>query len=124
MAARELGAEVHYIVSTDRYGMTVDLKDLRTKISTQVEARSALHVAAGVGRDAAELQRLEFTSGTNSKLEATGGLKHFARPEWQATGEGSVEGRRRSGRGQSGGLGAGRRLGGLEGHRWAECAGV
>ncbi len=91
MAARDLGAEVHYIVSTDRYGMTVDLKDLRTKISKQVEAQSALHVAGELGRDTVELQHFEFTSGKSSKLEATASLKHFAKPEWQATVKGSLE---------------------------------
>ena len=91
MAARDLGAEVHYISSTDRYGMTVDLKDLRTKIAKQVEAQSALHLAGELGRDAVELQRLEFTSGRSSKLEATGSLKHFEKPEWQATVKGSLE---------------------------------
>src|ERR1700735_3981659 len=44
MAARDLGAEVHYISSTDRYGMTVDLKDLRTKIEKQVEGSSTPHL--------------------------------------------------------------------------------
>jgi translocation and assembly module TamB len=91
MAARDLGAEVHYISSTDRYGMTVDLKDLRTKISKQAEAQSALHVAGELGRDAVELQRFEFTSGKSSKLEATGSVKHFAKPEWQAAVKGSLE---------------------------------
>ncbi|HWY99747.1 MAG TPA: translocation/assembly module TamB domain-containing protein [Edaphobacter sp.] len=91
MAARDLGAEVHYIGSTDRYGMSVDLKDLRTKISKQVEAQSALHVAGELGRDAVELQHFEFTSGKSSKLEATASLKHFAKPEWQAAVKGSLE---------------------------------
>ncbi|HEY1993474.1 MAG TPA: translocation/assembly module TamB domain-containing protein [Edaphobacter sp.] len=91
MAASDLGAEVHYIVPTDRYGMSVDLKDLRTKISKQVEAQSALHVAGELGRDAVELQRFEFTSGKSSKLEATASLKHFAKPEWQAAVKGSLE---------------------------------
>src|SRR5258705_514559 len=50
MAARDLSAEVHYLVLTDRYGMTVDLKDLRTKMSRQVEAQSALHLAGELGR--------------------------------------------------------------------------
>ena len=91
MAARDLGAEVHYIASTDRYGMSVDLKDLRTKISKQVEAESALHLAGELGRDAAELQHFELTSGKSSKLEATASLKHFAQPEWQAMVKGSLE---------------------------------
>ncbi len=76
MAARDLGAEVHYIRSTDRYGMTVDLKDLRTKIAKQVEAQSALHVDGELGRDAAELQQFdihqwsEFEAGGDGKYQA------------------------------------------------------
>jgi translocation and assembly module TamB len=91
LAARDLDAEVHYLASTDRYGATVDLKNLRTKMGKQVEAQSTLHLAAELGRDAAELQRFEFTSGKSSKLEATGSFKHFARPEWQVTVKGTVE---------------------------------
>jgi translocation and assembly module TamB len=91
MAARDLGAEVHYIVAPDRYGLTVDLKDLRTKMANQVEAQSALHLAGELGRDAAELQQFEFTSGKSSKLMGTAGIKNFANPEWQAAVKGSVE---------------------------------
>jgi len=91
LAARDLGAEVHYIDRSDRYGMTVDLKDLRTKIGKRAEAQSALHLAGELGRDAVEATRLEFTSGQSLKLEATAGLKHFAKPEWQAAVKGSVD---------------------------------
>ena len=91
MAARELGAEVHYLSSTDRYGLTVDLKDLRTKIGKQVEAQSALHLAGELGRDAAELKQFEFTSGKSSKLNGTASIKNFAKPEWQAAVKGSLE---------------------------------
>ncbi len=91
LAARDLGAEVHYIASTDRYGLTVDLKDLRTKMAKQVEAQSALHLAGEFGRDAAELKQFEFTSGKSSKLEGTASVKRFAKPEWQAAVKGSLE---------------------------------
>ena len=60
MAARDLDAEVHYLFSSDRYGATIDLKDLRTKLGMQAEAQSTLHVEAELGRDAAELKKLEF----------------------------------------------------------------
>ena len=91
MAARDLGAEVHYIILTDRYGMTVNLKDLRTKIAKQVEASSTLHLAGEMGRDAAELKQFEFTSGKSSKLEGTASIKDFAKPQWQMTVKGSLE---------------------------------
>ena len=91
LAARDLDAEVHYISSSDRYGATVDLRDLRTKLAKQVEAESALHLEAELGRDAAELKKLEFTSGKASKLQATGSIAHFASPEWQAKVNGTLE---------------------------------
>lgn len=91
MAARDMDAEVHYISSSDRYGATIDLKDLRTKLAAQPEAHSALHIEAELGRDAVDLTKLEFTSGRSSKLEATASLTHFAKPEWQATAKGSLE---------------------------------
>jgi translocation and assembly module TamB len=91
MAARDLAAEVRYIVLTDRYGVTVDLKDLRTKIAKQVEASSTLHLAGELGRDAAELKQFEFTSGKSSKLEGTASIKDFAKPQWQMMVKGSLE---------------------------------
>ncbi len=91
MAARNLGAEVYYIASTDRYGLTVDLNDLRTKIAKQVEAQSTLHLTGELGRDAVDLWQLAFTSGKSSKLEVTGSIKNFAKPEWQTTVKGSLE---------------------------------
>src|SRR5258708_24881129 len=104
--------------------MTVELRDLRTKISKQVEARSALHLAAELGRDAAELRRLEFTSGTSSKLEATGSLKHFARPEWQATVKGSLEVKQLSVLANVDGLNAGTVVMDLKGHNCVTPAAV
>lgn len=91
LAARELDAQVHYLAPTDRYNAVVDLKDLRTKMAKQVEARSALHVEAEVGRDIALLKSLELTTGNASKLDATGSIQHFAKPEWQATVKGTLE---------------------------------
>ncbi len=43
LAARDLNAEVHYIFLADRYGATVDLKDLRTRMGK--EPRGAVYVA-------------------------------------------------------------------------------
>jgi translocation and assembly module TamB len=91
LAARDMNAEVHYLAATDRYGATVDLKDLRTKMGKQVEAQSALSLAMELGRDVMELQRLEFTTGKSSEVNATGSFKNFAKPEWQATVKGTVE---------------------------------
>ncbi len=91
VAARDLDARVHYIASTDRYGATVDLHDLRTRIAKQKEAQSTLHVDAEIGRDVALLKKLDFHTGAASNLLATAALNHFAKPEWQASVEGSLE---------------------------------
>ena len=91
LAARDLNGEVHYIASDDRYGTTIDLKDLRTKMGKQVEASSTLYVAGELGRDMAELKSLEFTTGKNSTLQVTGSIRHFAKPDWQVTARGSLE---------------------------------
>ena len=88
MAARELGAEVHYVSSTDRYGMTVDLKDLRSKMAKQKEAQSTLHLVGELGRDAAELKTFEFTSGRDSKLEGTAGIEELREAGVAGGGEG------------------------------------
>ncbi len=124
MAARDLAAEVHYIVLTDRYGMTVDLKDLRTKIAKQVEASSTLHLAAELGRDAAELKQFEFTSGKSSRLEGTAGIKDFAKPQWQMTVKGSVELKQLSVLADVEGLNAGAVDLDLKGHNCATSAAV
>ena len=91
LAARNLDAEVRYLRPTDRYGITVGLDDLRTKMNAQPEMRSKLHFDAELGRDAAVLKDLEFDSGAASVLHATGTLTHFAQPQWQGAVNGTLD---------------------------------
>jgi translocation and assembly module TamB len=91
MAARDLDAEVHYIPTSDRYGATIDLSDLRTKMDKNAEVQSRLHVETELGRDILQLTRLNFTTGQSTKLLASGSLSHFANPQWQAAADGSLE---------------------------------
>jgi translocation and assembly module TamB len=91
LAARDLNAEVHYIFLSDHYGATIDLKDLRTRLGKEPEAQSSLHVEAEVGRDLALLTRLDLKTGQASHLTATGSLRNFAKPQWEATTSGSLE---------------------------------
>jgi translocation and assembly module TamB len=91
LAARDLDAEVHYISSNDHYGATVDLKDLRTKMGTEPEADSTLHVEAEIGRNMAELKNLVLHTGKASNLKASASLHNFAHPDWQASVEGTLE---------------------------------
>ncbi len=91
VAARDLNAEVHYIPTTDRYGATLDLNDLRTRMAKEPEAQSKLHVEAEIGRDSAQLTKLDLHTGAASEILATAALNHFAKPEWQVSVEGSIE---------------------------------
>lgn len=90
MAARDLEANVHYIPSSDRYGATIDLNDLRTRMAKQPEAQSRLHVEAELGRDSADLRKLDFHSGASSELTASASIQHFAKPQYAATVDGDL----------------------------------
>ncbi len=48
LAARDLEAEIHYIFHTDRYGATIDLKDLRTRFKNEAEAQVVFASGGGV----------------------------------------------------------------------------
>ena len=91
LAANNLQAEVHYIATTDRYGLTIDLNDLRTKMQKQPEVQSRLHLAGEFGRDMAELKSFDYATGKSTRLIGTGLLTHFAKPEWQASVDGALE---------------------------------
>ena len=89
-AAKDLNANVHYISSTDRYGITVDLADLETRMKQEPQVQSRLHMDLQLGRDMAQLSDLDFESGANSHLKATALIEHFAHPEWQASVNGDL----------------------------------
>ncbi len=91
LAAQDLNANVHYIAKTDRYGATIDLRDLVTQIDKEPEAKSSLHVEAEIGRDMAALNAFDFHSGEHSELQATASLDHFNNPQWKANVVGSLE---------------------------------
>ena len=91
LSAADLNAQVHYISSTDRYGATIDLRDLRTQMAKEPEAKSSLHLEAEMGRDMAALTSFDLHSGEKSELQASASLNHFADPQWQAKVVGSVE---------------------------------
>jgi len=91
LAANNLQAEVHYISSSDHYGASIDISDLRTKMQKEPEVQSRLRLSAEVGRDTAELKSFDFTTGASTHLTATALVNHFAKPEWQASIDGALE---------------------------------
>ncbi len=91
VAARDLDAEVHYLSATDSYGATIDLNDLRTKMTKYPEVQSKLHLEAELGRDMARVTKFAFNTGKSTVLQASASLQHFAQPEWQAAIDGSLE---------------------------------
>ena len=90
-AAHDLNAQVKYLRATDRYGVTLDLADLRTQMQAAPEARSKLHLEGELGRDMVQVTKLEFSSGASSNLHATANLTHFAQPEWQGKANGTLD---------------------------------
>jgi len=91
LSANDLQAKVSYISSTDRYGMVVDLNDLRTKMAKQPEAQSKIHLEAELGRDMAAINKLDLHTGKSSDLHASGSITHFANPEWRVAANGTLE---------------------------------
>ena len=91
VAAENFNVGIHYIASADHYGMSLDLDNLRTKISNQPEVQSKLHLTAELGRDMAELKSFDFSSGASAHLTADALVQHFNKPEWQANAKGSIE---------------------------------
>ncbi|HEX5283896.1 MAG TPA: translocation/assembly module TamB domain-containing protein [Bryocella sp.] len=89
-AANDLNANVHYIRSSDRYGISIDLADLRTRMAKEPEMQSKLHMDLQLGRDMAQLTKFDFETGMNSHLTATALIQHFAHPEWQASVNGQL----------------------------------
>jgi len=90
-AARDLNAQVKYKRFTDRYGITLDLADLRTQMQAAPEAQSRLHLEGELGRDLVQITKFDFSSGASSSLHATANLTHFAKPEWQAKLNGALD---------------------------------
>jgi translocation and assembly module TamB len=88
--ADKLSAQVVYERKVDRYGLTVDLADLQTKMAKEPQVQSKLHMTAEVGRDMVALRSFDFASGLNSHLAASAELDHFAKPVWNASVEGSL----------------------------------
>jgi translocation and assembly module TamB len=91
LLAQDLQARVEYLPDTDRYGMTIDLDDLQTKMEKEPVAGSQLHVQGQVGRDMAELTKLTLHTGKASDLEAHASINHFANAEWDAAVKGTLE---------------------------------
>jgi translocation and assembly module TamB len=91
VAANNLNAQVVYLKHEDRYSLTLDLADLRTRMAAQPEVQSKLHLTAQVGRDMAALNSFDFTTGASTHLAANAAISHFAKPQWQASVRGAIE---------------------------------
>jgi translocation and assembly module TamB len=91
VAANDLNAEVKWVRSSDRYAATLDLADLRTKMTDNPEVQSKLHVTAELGRDMASLDSLEFDTGRSIRITADGSVQHFNSPQWQGNVTGGID---------------------------------
>jgi translocation and assembly module TamB len=94
LAANDVSAQILYLRKVDRYGATIDLADLQTKMAAEPEVQSKLHMTAELGRDMFALKSLDFSTtpsgDSTTRLSANALLQHFASPQWQASVTGSV----------------------------------
>ena len=91
LAANNLQVAINYLSATDRYGATIDLNDLRTKMMKEPEVQSRLHTEVEFGRDMAAIKTLTFDTGKTSRLTASADLRGFANPNWRAQVDGTME---------------------------------
>ncbi|MGO4211131.1 translocation/assembly module TamB domain-containing protein [Terriglobus sp. YAF25] len=91
MAARQLGVNVRYLSSSDRYGISVALNDLTTKMQEMPEAKSHMTAEIELGRSMVALKSLHLATGESSMLDLTAQLEHFDNPVWEATAKGDLE---------------------------------
>ncbi|HXB61506.1 MAG TPA: translocation/assembly module TamB domain-containing protein [Acidobacteriaceae bacterium] len=91
LEARDLDANVRYQAEGDLYDINLGLSDLRTKMLKEPVVQSRLNAEMTFARHAAEIKRLEFDTGKNSRLFVTGRLQDFVHPAWVASANGTVE---------------------------------
>lgn len=91
LQASKVNVQIAYLRKIDRYGGTIDLADVETKMEHEPQVRSLLHLQAELGRDVALLDSLDFTTGAATHLQAKGELNHFAHPQWTMAATGGVE---------------------------------
>ncbi|WP_263410148.1 translocation/assembly module TamB domain-containing protein [Terriglobus tenax] len=91
LAARQLGVNLKYLSSSDRYGISIGLNDLTTKMQKMPEAKSRITAELELGRKMVALKSLHLETGESSKLDVTAQLENFDKPVWQATVKGNIE---------------------------------
>ena len=89
--AENLAANVRYILSTDRYGLTLSIDNIRSRMKDANVAHSHLWLAAQLGRKMVDLQQLNFDTGTNSHLWARARVDNFDHPIWGVSVRGNVQ---------------------------------
>lgn len=91
LAARQLGVQLRYIASSDRYGVSIGLDDLTTKMQQMPEAKSRIKAELELGRKMVALKSLHLETGASSKLDIAAQLDNFDKPVWQAAVKGNIE---------------------------------
>jgi len=91
LAARDLGVSLRYLPTSDHYGLSIGISDLRTKMQQAPEAKSRLQLEAELGRKLVQLSSLTLDTGTDSHLAVSGKIENFDKPAWEAGIKGDIE---------------------------------
>ncbi len=89
--ANDLGVNVRYLPSLDRYGIDLGVSDLRTRMQTMPVAQSRLQLKAEIGRKLIAVQSLNFDTGKSSHLAANAHIENFDDPVWNVAVKGNLE---------------------------------
>jgi translocation and assembly module TamB len=90
LAANDLGVLITYAPVGNHYLGEFACSDITAQQGKAAAVHSQLDLSMEVGRDAADLKALHFSTG-KTRLEASGSLVHYAQPQWKLSTNGTVE---------------------------------
>jgi translocation and assembly module TamB len=90
LAANNLAAVITYAPPTGHYLGEFSCSDITAQQGKFAVVRSKLDLSLEAAMDAVDLKALNFTS-EKTTLHASGGLTHFAHPQWKLSADGTVD---------------------------------
>lgn len=91
LQANDLGVNVRYLTASDHYGVTIGIRDLRTRMQQMPEAQSRLNLKAELGRKLIAIEDISFDTGKSSHLDANARVENFDNPVWNVQVKGNLE---------------------------------
>jgi translocation and assembly module TamB len=90
LAANDLGVVVTYAPAARHYVGEISCSDINAQKGKSAVVRSKLDLSVEAAPDEVDIKTLHFTTG-KTRFQASGGLTHFAHPQWKLFADGTVE---------------------------------